>query len=392
VTYCYLLDRSDDGLPERLGSGWTAGLLTQRVTLRGAGIEYRFLLVVHLPASYDMSGEEELAFLKAHLGELSPAVVRQLKPDIVAEKKKREAEAAAKAKGSGERLTGQPSGRQPGSAGGETSVSEKDPEPQRASVKPTSWTRPTRAVTWNLPLGARRPAPGPLSGVVSAPLPAQAKGSYAQGPVVLPTASTGEQAAFSGRQISYAEVGAAYAGVLAGRPVKGATAGVESSAPLPTNKEASQEGKGGRDEKASRGTPPVSKPSRGKKDVTVGTNAGGRLGDHPVASKEPSGTLKSTTKGTSSAPIPAASTEAASRRTSPGAPGDLSGPLSVTPIGTTPTTAQVDKVVPPGERRNKTPVYVSGVKSTRKFLDWIRARSESRLVAQMKGGILKLVP
>jgi hypothetical protein len=38
-----------------------------------------------------MSGEEELAFLKAHIGELSPAVLRQLKRDIVAEKKSREA-------------------------------------------------------------------------------------------------------------------------------------------------------------------------------------------------------------------------------------------------------------------------------------------------------------
>jgi hypothetical protein len=34
----------------RLRSGWTDGLFTQRVTHRGAGIEYRFLLVVHLPA------------------------------------------------------------------------------------------------------------------------------------------------------------------------------------------------------------------------------------------------------------------------------------------------------------------------------------------------------
>jgi hypothetical protein len=74
-----------------------------------------------------MSGQEELAFLKAHLGELSPAVLRQLKLDIVAEKK-REAEAAAKAKGSGKRPTGQASGRQTGSAGGGgTSVSQKDP-------------------------------------------------------------------------------------------------------------------------------------------------------------------------------------------------------------------------------------------------------------------------
>jgi hypothetical protein len=58
-----------------------------------------------------MSGEEELAFRKAHLDELSPAVLRQLKRDIVAEKKRREDKAAAKAKGSGEGPTGQPSGR-----------------------------------------------------------------------------------------------------------------------------------------------------------------------------------------------------------------------------------------------------------------------------------------
>jgi hypothetical protein len=70
----------------------------------------------------------------------------------------------------------------------------------------------------------------------------------------------------------------------------------------------------------------------------------------------------------------------------------VSGPLSVAPIGTAFITTQADKVVPPGERRNKTPVYVSGMKKTSKFLDWIRARSESKLVAQMKGEILMLVP
>jgi hypothetical protein len=106
----------------------------------------------------------------------------------------------------------------------------------------------------------------------------------------------------------------------------------------------------------------VSKPPRGEKDVTVGTTAGGRLGDHPAAPKKPSGTLKPTAKGTSSAQVPAASKEAAPRRTSPRAPGDVSGPLNVALIGTTFTTAQVDRVVPTGERRNKTPVYVSGVK------------------------------
>jgi hypothetical protein len=53
-------------------------------------------------------------FLKAHPGDLSPAVSRQLKRDIFAEKKKREAEA----KRSGERSTGHSSGRQRGTVVG----------------------------------------------------------------------------------------------------------------------------------------------------------------------------------------------------------------------------------------------------------------------------------
>jgi hypothetical protein len=32
------------------------------------------------------------------------------------------------------------------------------------------------------------------------------------------------------------------------------------------------------------------------------------------------------------------------------------------------------------------------MKNTRRFLEWIRAKSGSKLVAQMKGDILKLVP
>jgi hypothetical protein len=48
---------------------------------------------------------------------------------------------------------------------------------------------------------ARRSAPGPLSGTGSASLPAPVKGKT----------STGEQAENSGRQLSYADVGAAYA-------------------------------------------------------------------------------------------------------------------------------------------------------------------------------------
>jgi hypothetical protein len=90
---------------------------------------------------------------------------------------------------------------------------------------------------------ARRPAPGPQSEDGYAPLSAQAKGTSAQGPVVQSIDSTGEQAASNGRQLRYPEVGAVYAGVVGGRPVKGANAGVDSSATLPTKNGASGEGK-----------------------------------------------------------------------------------------------------------------------------------------------------
>jgi hypothetical protein len=49
-----------------------------------------------------MSSEEELPFLKAHVAELSPDVLRYLKRDIVAERIRREAKVAVKFKGSGD--------------------------------------------------------------------------------------------------------------------------------------------------------------------------------------------------------------------------------------------------------------------------------------------------
>jgi hypothetical protein len=199
---------------------------------------------------------------------------------------------------------------------------------------------------------ARRPAPGPLSGTGSAPLPAPAKGKT----------STGEQATNSGRQLSYTEVGAAYAVVVAWRTVKGANAGVDSSAPLPTKDGDSDEGKGRRDVKISRRARPEIKSPRGEKDVTVGTTAGGHLVTHPAAPKKPSGPFKPTANGTVILPVSVSLMEGTLRRTSSGAPGEVSRPMTGTPAGTTTLIAQVDKAVPPGERRNKTPVYVSGVK------------------------------
>jgi hypothetical protein len=63
-----------------------------------------------------------------------------------------------------------------------------------------------------------------------------------------------------------------------------------------------------------------------KRRETEAEGSGGHLGEQPAAPIKPSGTLNPTAKFTSSAPVPAASKEAASRRTSPGAPGDVSGP------------------------------------------------------------------
>jgi hypothetical protein len=49
--------------------------------------------------------EEKLAFLKAHLVELPETALRQLRQDILQERRKREAEASAREKGSGDRHT-----------------------------------------------------------------------------------------------------------------------------------------------------------------------------------------------------------------------------------------------------------------------------------------------
>jgi hypothetical protein len=47
--------------------------------------------------------EEELAFLKTRLVELPATALRQLRRDILQERRKREVEASAKEKGSGDR-------------------------------------------------------------------------------------------------------------------------------------------------------------------------------------------------------------------------------------------------------------------------------------------------
>jgi hypothetical protein len=92
----------------------------------------------------------------------------------------------------------------------------------------------------------------------------------------------------------------------------------------------------------------------------VSPTVGGHSVTHPAAPKKPGGSLKPIAKGSSNVSVSAASMEAAKRRTSSDLLGEVSGPLSDTPVGTT-TTVQVEKqVFPPGQRRNETPVYMSG--------------------------------
>ena len=71
---------------------------------------------------------------------------------------------------------------------------------------------------------------------------------------------------------------------------------------------------------------------------------------------------------------------------------DISGPLSDTPVGTT-THAQVNNAcLTAGERPNKTPIFISGVRDTRAFLAWLRASCPGGLKAQIKAEKLMVVP
>jgi hypothetical protein len=144
---------------------------------------------------------------------------------------------------------------------------------------------------------ARLSAPRPLSRGGSEPLPAPVKGKT----------STGEQVAKSGRKFSYAEVGTAYAGVQAGIPVKGANAGVHSSAQLATKDGSSDGDKGRRDVEKTRRYRPEIKSPRGEKVVTLGTSAGGHLITHSPAPRKQSWPLKHTANGTVILPVPVAS-------------------------------------------------------------------------------------
>jgi hypothetical protein len=109
--------------------------------------------------------EDELVFLKAHLAELPATALKQLKRNILLERRRRQAEANAKAKGSGDRPTAPKEEAPPlpqtapGSNAGKRKANELDSSDLGGPMEPAT----------------RRPAPGPMPGAGSGPLPTQAK-------------------------------------------------------------------------------------------------------------------------------------------------------------------------------------------------------------------------
>jgi hypothetical protein len=71
---------------------------------------------------------------------------------------------------------------------------------------------------------------------------------------------------------------------------------------------------------------------------------------------------------------------------------DVSGLLSGTPDGTTTTAQLATNCGPAGQRRNKTPLFVTGVTETREFLTWFWSSCPCSLTAQFKAEKLMVVP
>ena len=71
---------------------------------------------------------------------------------------------------------------------------------------------------------------------------------------------------------------------------------------------------------------------------------------------------------------------------------DMSGLMSGTPNGTTNNIHVANACILAGQRRNKKPIFISGVSDTRAFLAWLRASYPGGLVAQLKAERLMVVP
>jgi hypothetical protein len=106
----------------------------------------------------------------------------------------------------------------------------------------------------------------------------------------------------------------------------------------------------------------------------------------PVAPQLPSVPLKPSAKGSDPFEL-AVSSVTPPRRMST----EMSELLNDTPIGTT-TTAHVTTTCVPGQRTNKTPIFISDFSDTRSFLVWLRASCLYPLTAQPNAAKLMVVP
>jgi hypothetical protein len=141
-----------------------------------------------------------------------PAVFRQLKREIFAEKKEK-ARLLPRLKGRVNDPQASSVGANPALPGEDLGLPE-GPESHRRQPKSNEFGPSDTGSSLE-----HAKTPGPLYGAGFSPLPPQAKRNCAQVPVSIYAASTSEHAALSARQLSYAD-GATYAGVVAGRPVK----------------------------------------------------------------------------------------------------------------------------------------------------------------------------
>jgi len=71
---------------------------------------------------------------------------------------------------------------------------------------------------------------------------------------------------------------------------------------------------------------------------------------------------------------------------------DMSGPLSDKPDGTTQNAQVANTCLSAGERANKTPIFISGIRDTRAFLAWLRGSWPGGLKVQLKAEKLMVVP
>ena len=85
---------------------------------------------------------------------------------------------------------------------------------------------------------------------------------------------------------------------------------------------------------------------------------------------------------------PGVSSETVNRRMS----SDMSGPPNDMPDGTTINVQVANTCLLAGERPNKTPIYISGVRDTRAFLAWLLATCPGGLVVQLKAEKLMVIP